>query len=64
MIDLEKLLRTADFTAGSDHKERLRRTLFGADAPAMEELTDDDLGLVAAGQGTPLVIPEESKQPR
>jgi hypothetical protein len=43
--DMEQLLKTADFSAGSDHKERLRKELFGA----AEELSDDELDLAAGG---------------
>ena len=63
MTDIEKRLKAADFTAGSDHKERLRRALFGAKVSSVSgELTEDELGFIAAAQGKQQEIPENLKK--
>ena len=53
---MEDIFRKADFTAGSDHKERLRKILFSGEkntkiTPASgEELLDEELDLAAGGR--------------
>lgn len=45
-MDIEKLLRTADFSRNPAHREELRQMLFGADDG---ELTEDMLEQAAGG---------------
>ncbi len=47
---MEDIFKKADFTAGSDHKERLAKELFSGDITNIEEyLSDDELDLASAG---------------
>ena len=54
---MENIFEKADFTAGSDHKERLRKVLF-ADTDSdkgtafTEELRDEELDKAAGGYHT------------
>lgn len=50
-VDMDERFRRADFTAGSDHKERLYQTLFHPQFGV--ELTDEDLDKVAGGVSVP-----------
>ena len=58
--DMEKTFKNADFSAGSDHKERLRKMLFSGEtehseeAP-LEELRDEELDMAAGGKKTDAV---------
>ncbi len=53
---IEKLLRDADFTKGSDHREKLRETLFS------DELSFDDLmNVQAAGKKDEGIIPPDKR---
>ena len=49
---MENIFEKADFTAGSDHKERLRKVLF-SETKSVEEagviLSDEELDQVAGG---------------
>lgn len=49
MKDVEEVFSKADFTAGSDHKEKLREKLFARDSEKEQLLDDDELDLAAAG---------------
>lgn len=49
-MDIEKLLKTADFSRNPAHREKLRQMLFGADD---EELTEDMLEQAAGGTADP-----------
>ena len=55
MTDVEMILKKADFSSGSDHKERLRELLFhaydGTGVGAGRVLSDEELDLAAAGVG-------------
>ncbi|MBR5115656.1 MAG: hypothetical protein IK096_01195 [Lachnospiraceae bacterium] len=59
MRDLEKMIRDADFSAGSDHKERLHAQLFSANAQKIQPisagvaLSDDELDQAAGGTSSP-----------
>ncbi len=53
--DIEKILRNADFSAGSNHKDNLREQLFGNSGgtkivkfPINRELRDDELEMISA----------------
>ena len=52
---MENIFEKADFTAGSDHKERLRKELFSdtksdkGTVPA-ENLSDEELDMAAGGK--------------
>ena len=52
---MDSIFKKADFTAGSDHKERLRKTLF-SDANSNEKtsfeivLSDEELDMAAGGK--------------
>ncbi len=47
---MEDLFKKADFSAGSDHKERLAKQLFSGDVANIEDyLTDEELDLASAG---------------
>ncbi len=53
--DIEKILRNADFSAGSNHKDNLREQLFGNSNSARivkfnmnRELDDDELEMISA----------------
>lgn len=56
---IEKMLKEADYTKGSDHKDRLRKKLFESgnivygnfDGDMNNKLSDDDLGKVSGGNG-------------
>ena len=50
MKDVEEVFSKADFTAGSDHKEKLREKLFAMDSEKERMLDDDELDLAAAGK--------------
>ncbi len=52
---MENYFEKADFCAGSDHKERLRKVLFAASngdkgAVSQGELSDDELDMAAGGK--------------
>ena len=52
---MENIFEKADFTAGSDHKERLRKTLFSAEGSSertifAKELSDEELDMAAGGK--------------
>ena len=51
MKDVEEILKKADFTQGSNHKEKLRELIFseGSLDKIDCELSDEDLDLAAAG---------------
>lgn len=52
--DVEQILKNADFTKGSNHKEELREVLFGNQSAKIvkfgmnRELSDDELDMVSA----------------
>ena len=52
--DIEKILRNADFSAGSNHKDNLREELFGSNGAKIvkvhmnRELNDDELEMISA----------------
>ena len=52
--DVEQILKNADFTKGSNHKEELREMLFGNQSAKIvkfgmnRELSDDELDMVSA----------------
>ncbi|MCR4704852.1 MAG: hypothetical protein K5641_02190 [Lachnospiraceae bacterium] len=51
MADVEKIFKNADFSKGSDHKERLKGMLKSLENGAGEmPLSDDELELAAAGK--------------
>jgi hypothetical protein len=52
---MENIFEKADFTAGTNHKERLRKLLFAAansekGAASSEKLSDDELDMAAGGK--------------
>ena len=52
---MENIFEKADFTAGSDHKERLRKKLFSSEAGNertifAKELSDEELDMAAGGK--------------
>ena len=51
MKDVEEILKKADFTQGSNHKEKLRELLFSERSLDKKncELSDEELDLDAAG---------------
>ncbi|MCR5098980.1 MAG: hypothetical protein K6B14_08530 [Lachnospiraceae bacterium] len=60
---MEDIFKKADFTAGSDHKERLAKQLFSGDIVQIEEyLSDDELDLASAGVITVGYDPETFKK--
>ena len=52
MKDVEEILKKADFTQGSNHKEKLRELLFSEGSLDKKdcELSDEELDLAAAGK--------------
>ncbi len=51
MKDVEMILKKADFSKGSDHKERLKAMLNSLENGVEQmPLSDDDLELAAAGK--------------
>ena len=52
--DIEKLIKNADFSAGSNHKEELRQKLFGNNSAKIvkfkvnRELNEDELEMISA----------------
>ena len=51
MKDVEMILKKADFSKGSDHKERLKAMLNGLENGVEQmPLSDDELELAAAGK--------------
>ena len=52
--DIEKLIKNADFSAGSNHKEELREQLFGGNSAKIvkfqtnRELNEDELEMISA----------------
>ncbi len=53
MADVEKIFKNADFSKGSDHKERLKSMLRSLENGAGEmPLSDEELELAAAGKTT------------
>lgn len=52
---MENIFEKADFTAGTNHKERLRKLLFDGTnsekgAVSSEKLSDDELDMAAGGK--------------
>ena len=51
MRKIDEVFKNADFSRGSDHKQRLHDTLFDGDSSREAfSLTDDQLDMVAAGR--------------
>ena len=62
---MENIFEKADFTAGSDHKERLRKELFSVEksdkgtVPA-DNLSDEELDMVSSVENQEIFLPKKN----